>query len=146
MAAKDSDQIQELFANRGLRCTTQRRALYKILAASTDHPTAEQLFYQVSGYVPGMSLATVYNTLEAFCVTGLAQKLLGQGGSVRYDPLVQNHLHARCSASGAVHDVPDELGQKVLRCIPRRVLREIETKMGFKIDQVHIELAGHHFD
>lgn len=141
---KDTDHIDKMFSRQGLRCTCQRRALYKSLAASTNHPTADQLFYAVSGHIPGMSLATVYNTLEAFCRAGLAQKLPGKGGSVRYDPLVHNHLHTRCEKSGAVHDVPEDIGQKVLACVPRKLLRKIETQMGFKIDKVRIELVGQH--
>lgn len=141
---KDSDYIQDLFAGQGLRCTSQRRVLYKALAASTSHPTADQLFYEASGSIQGMSLATVYNTLEAFCRAGLAQKLSGNGGSVRYDALVHNHLHIHCEKSGAIHDVPDELGQKILNAIPQNLLSAIESEMGFKINQVKIELIGEH--
>ena len=136
------DHIQDLFAQRRLRCTSQRRSLYKALASSTSHPTAEQLYYEVSGTVSGMSLATVYNTLEAFCQAGMAQKLPGRGGSVRYDAMVHNHLHTRCENSGAVHDVPDELGQRLLDVLPAGVLRQIERQLGFKIDHVEIELVG----
>jgi len=144
LKTKSNDHIQELFAGHDLRCTAQRRALYRSLSASTDHPTADQLFYEVSGHIPGMSLATVYNTLEAFCRAGLAQKLLGKGGSVRYEAQVHNHLHTRCEKSGAVHDVPDQLGQKVISSIPRSLLRQIEEQMGFKIDRVQVELIGEH--
>ncbi len=140
----DSGRIQDLFSRHKLRCTSQRKGLYKALAANTGHPTAEQLYYEVSGHIPGMSLATVYNTLEAFCSAHLAQKLPGQGGSTRYDACVHNHLHTRCEKSGAVHDVPDELGQKMLKGLPRTLLRQIEKEMGFSIDYVRIELVGQH--
>ena len=144
MNTKDNDRIQEMFASEGLRCTAQRRALYKVLAASTCHPTAEQLYYEVSGSITGLSLATVYNTLEAFCQAGLCQKLPGKGGSVRYDAMVHNHLHTRCEKSGAVYDVPDVLGQKLLDSVPSNILRTIEQQLGFKINRVNIELVGEH--
>ena len=144
MKLKDNDRIQEMFATQGLRCTAQRRALYKSLSASTSHPTADQLYYEVSGNIAGLSLATVYNTLEAFCQAGLCQKLPGKGGSVRYDAMVHNHLHTRCEKSGAVHDVPDTLGQKILDSLPPNVLRAIERQLGFKINRVSIELVGEH--
>jgi len=144
MKAKDYDRIQEMFASQDLRCTAQRRALYKVLAASTSHPTADQLYYEVSGNIAGLSLATVYNTLEAFCQAGLCQKLPGKGGSVRYDAMVHNHLHTRCDKSGAVHDVPDALGQKLLDSVPTNILRTIEQQLGFKVSRVNIELVGEH--
>ena len=142
MAEKDPDHIQRLFAKQGLRCTSQRRAIYKSLSASTAHPTADQLFYEVSGLVSGMSLATVYNTLEALCQVGLAQKLYGKGGSVRYDAAVHNHIHTRCEKSGAVHDLPEELNLKLHSAIPRSLLRQIGVQMGFRVDQVKMELIG----
>ncbi len=136
------DRIDELFTERGLRSTSQRRALYEALSATAAHPTADQLFYEVGGRTSGMSLATVYNTLEAFCQVGLASRVYGQGGSVRYDAVIHNHLHTRCKVSGAIHDVPDDLGDLLLKHLPRKALKEIESSLGFKINRVHVELVG----
>lgn len=146
MSVAHRDEIHELFARRGLRCTSQRRALYESLASSTCHPTADQLFYEVGGRVQGMSLATVYNTLEAFCRAGLAQKIPGKGGSVRYDSSVHNHLHTRCEKTGALHDVPDDLGQRFLAELPKNLLHEVESQLGFRIEYVQVELVGRHVD
>lgn len=140
----------ELFAARGLRCTRQRRAIYDALAASREHPTADELFRMVcprgncSDSGDGLSLATVYNTLEAFCQAGLAHKLPGAGenGSARYDAVRGNHLHLRCQDSGALADVPDELSAKILDRLPADLLAELERHLGFKIDQVQVELVG----
>ena len=133
-----------LFAATGLRCTKQRKALYEALAASRSHPTADELFRQVNPRVDGLSLATVYNTLEAFCQAGLVQKLPGAGtnGSARYDAVRGDHLHVRCQSSGAVADVPRDLSQQVLQRIPPDLLQELESRLGFRIDQVQIELVG----
>ncbi len=115
-----SDQIDTLFASRGLRCTRQRKALYQALAASRAHPTADDLFREVSVSVEGISLATVYNTLEAFCQAGLVQKLPGAGtnGSSRYDAVRGDHLHMRCRHTGAVDDVPADISREILERIP----------------------------
>ena len=42
-----------------------------------------------------LSLATIYNTLEAFCQAGLAQRLPTPNGCCRYDATLENHLHVR---------------------------------------------------
>ena len=105
------DQIQQLFNSHRLRCTKQRRALYEALSQTTAHPTADQLYQQVARSDQTISLATVYNTLEAFCKAGLAQKIAAKGGSTRYDAAVHHHLHLRDERSGAVADVPDDLGR-----------------------------------
>ena len=138
------DPVTELFAERGLRCTKQRAAIYEALVSTKAHPTADELFQMVGSELPGMSLATVYNTLEALCEAGLAQKLAGTGsnGSARYDATVDNHLHMCCTRTGSVADVPDELSEQILQHLPADKLHEIEEKFGFKIEQVQIELIG----
>ena len=130
------------WGHRGLRSTPQRRAVYDALYATTSHPTADELFRQVRQSMPGISLATVYNCLEAFCRAGLAMKLPGNGAAVRYDARVDNHLHMCCEKSGAVRDVPDNLGSRLLDHLPPDVLERIETDLGFKVRQVQIELVG----
>ncbi len=131
-----------MFASHGLRCTKQRIALYQALAATTAHPTADELFREVSPQTDGMSLATVYNTLEKFCEVGLAQKLAGTNGFVRYDANTKNHLHVRCDKTGTVRDVPMDLSERFLSTIDPTVLREIEKHLGYPIEQVNIELIG----
>ncbi|MCC7205281.1 MAG: transcriptional repressor [Phycisphaeraceae bacterium] len=137
-----------VFTRHGLRHTRQRQAIYEALAATKEHPTADELFRMVSPRTPGLSLATVYNTLEAFCEVGLAMRIASTSngkrgtGSARYDATVDNHLHLRCQQTGAVIDVPDELSQRLLDRIPSELLAELEAKLGFKVEQVQIEFVG----
>ena len=144
MSAQPSltDPIQQLFTGHHLRCTRQRRALYECLSATDSHPTADQLYRRLSRSEQGISLATVYNTLEAFCRAGLAKKIAAQDGCARYDATVHNHLHLRDEKSGVVADVPDALGQKLLQSVPPHVIRELEAQLGFKVSQLQIELVG----
>ncbi len=115
---------------------------------SPGHPTADQLYKDVSSRVSGLSLATVYNTLEAFCQAGLAQKLPGLtsagsgSASARYDATIDNHLHIRCTRTGEVIDVPGDLSSQLLESLPQTVIDELERRIGFKIDQVQIEFIG----
>lgn len=142
MATPWVDSIAEVFAGHGLRCTRQRRALYEALSSTKAHPTADQLYRDVAPKVRGMSLATVYNTLEAFCNAGLAQKLHGSNGSARYDAMVDNHIHARDERTGEVFDVPDEISHRLLDRIPQDILDQIEKDLGFRIRQIQVELLG----
>ena len=147
MVSTDEDSLAALFLRHGLRCTSQRRALYRALTTTDSHPTVDHLHRSVSSQIAGISLATAYNTLEAFCRAGLAAKLPGTNGpgpagSARYDAVVDDHVHARCEKTGAVRDVPDHVSRKILGCIPPEMLTQVEAKMGFKIKQVRIELVG----
>ncbi len=140
--------VESLFAAAGLRCTRQRKAVYEALAAAQDHPTADDLYRIVAHRLPGMSLATVYNTLEALCRAELVRKLPGAGanGSARYDVNDEEHVHLRCRHSGEVADAPHDLSRQVVSLIPRQVLEQIEQRTGFKVSQVQIELVGEYDD
>jgi Fe2+ or Zn2+ uptake regulation protein len=134
---------QDLFARHGLRCTRQRLAIYEHLLGDKTHPTADDLHRKVTRKLAGVSLATVYNTLEALCDAGLAQKLpAGENGSAHYDANVDGHLHTRCTRTGQVADVPDELSDAVISRIPPELLARIEAETGFDVRRIQIELIG----
>lgn len=148
MPPANMDNFAQVFMQHGLRCTRQRRAIYEALLAMKSHPTADQLHQSVSRHIRGLSLATVYNSLEAFCEAGLAVRIAPNGsgsrgsGSARYDAAVDEHLHLRCVKSGRVADVPDDLGHLLLKHIPADVVRQVGDALGFHIDHLNIELIG----
>ena len=156
----DSMDCRELFAKQGLRLTRQRRAIFEALACTSSHPTAEQLHEQVIDACPGLSLATVYNTLDALCEIGLCIRIPVERGSTRYDANLtrigdgraemnftveaapEPHLHAIDERSGEIHDVPHELGREILRSIPDEVVQRIENEMGFEVSRISLQFVG----
>ena len=138
----DADELQRLFARQGLRLTPQRSALYEALASSSSHPTADDLYHEVSLAHKGISLATVYNTLEAFCRCGLAKKLPTEGASSQYEAATHNHLHLRDTKTGRVLDVPDDLSEAILANLPRQAIDALQERMDFKVKHIKIELTG----
>lgn len=138
----DEARMMQVFNEHGLRCTRQRRALYETLLSTNEHPTADELFAKVSSRYDNISLATVYNTLEAFCQAGLAIKLPGKGSCSRYDATTHSHLHVRDASTGEVVDAPANLSKTLLANLPQEVLDQIQKQLGFEVDQVQIELVG----
>ncbi len=134
--------VQELFTQVHLRFTRQRYAIYHALASVHSHPTVDELFQMLAQANHDISLATVYNTLEALVKSGLVRKLSDGGTSARYDATVDDHLHVRDKNTGTVADVPADLGQRLLKTLPNEVLKQIEIELGFKINHVEIELVG----
>lgn len=136
-----SDPIRKLFATHGLRCTQHRRSIYDALAATNCHPTADELYQRLD---TGMSLATVYNTLESFCQAGIARKLPGTGGngSARYDAVTDPHVHACDTATGRIVDLPEPLSRRITDHILRDELAAIEKSLGFRVSDVRIKLLG----
>ncbi|MFI4859569.1 MAG: Fur family transcriptional regulator [Phycisphaerales bacterium JB063] len=140
----DCNQANQLFASHDLRCTKQRHAIYAALTASRCHPTADELYRKVQHQLPGLSLATVYNTLECFTEKGLIQKLpdAGHNGSARYDAHTDHHTHLRDACTGEIQDAPDDLSHELLAQIKQEVLAKVQERTGFRVDHVEIELVG----
>lgn len=98
-------QLRAALEARGHRFTTQREAVYDVLAGTTSHPTADDVFTTVRDGIPDISLATVYKALEAFVSCGMARKLTLGTGPARYDSRTDEHEHIRCLGCGRVQDI-----------------------------------------
>jgi Fur family transcriptional regulator, peroxide stress response regulator len=96
--------IQRL-KDKGLRVTPQRFAVYANLLDRCDHPTAEQVLYDLNQNAPTSSQATVYSSLQALCEVGLVRGVLLEEGVRRYDANVGPHHHFCCSGCGKIEDV-----------------------------------------
>ena len=135
--------VRELFARHGLRCTKQREQVYEALAATKLHPTAEELFHAVRALEPGLSLATVYNCLEAFLQCGLARRLACPSGSgpCRYDADISDHVHL-ATADGGLVDVPPDLSERLLSYLSPEAVAELEHRMGVRVSGVSIQVVA----
>lgn len=77
------------------RLTPQRMAVLKILAASEEHPSVEQIYERVKVDFPMTSLATIYKTVALLKEMGEVLELGFSDGSNRYDgnePYPHPHL------------------------------------------------------
>ncbi len=135
---------RDLFHANGLRCTRQRELIYRALVSTDAHPTAEELLgLVVRAGEPGLSLATVYNTLEAFTARGLARRLPSHSGNgpCRYDADVTQHVHITTD-DGRVLDVPHDLGEQLGGRLSPELIDELERRTGVRVTGVHLELFG----
>ena len=101
-------ELSTAFRERGLKVTPQRQLLFRVLHGNMTHPTAEALFATASELMPGISLRTVYQTLNDLAAMGELQQLELGTGSARFDPTVDPHHHLVCEACGRVSDLHAE--------------------------------------
>ena len=87
------------------RLTRQRREVYEILVNQRDHPTATELFIRVKERIPSISLATVYNCLEALTQNGLVKQVNLDRAPSRYCPNLNDHGHFHCESCGSIADI-----------------------------------------
>ncbi len=109
----------------GFRLTPQRAEILRLLEGNTSHPSAEEIYRRVHRKFPGMSFATVYNTLQSLLGRGELLEIRIDPKRSRFDPFTPQHAHLMCVKCGAIADVrtPAELkplgkpaGFKVLSC------------------------------
>ncbi|HQY43074.1 MAG TPA: transcriptional repressor, partial [Paracoccaceae bacterium] len=102
----------EWLATAGLRPTRQRVGLAALLVGDgrDRHVTAESLFAAARDAGEAVSLATVYNTLRAFCEAGLMSEITVDGSRSYFDTRLDDHPHFYWEDSAELTDAPkDEL-------------------------------------
>ena len=94
----------------GLRPTRQRLALATVLIGDgrDRHVTAESLHESVQSHGDSVSLATVYNTLKAFCDAGLMQEVTVDGSKSYFDTKTHDHPHFFWENEGRLTDAPTD--------------------------------------
>ena len=105
----------------GLRPTRQRLALAELLVGDGEnrHVTAESLFALANAAGERVSLATVYNTLRAFCDAGLMNEVVVDGSKSYFDTRTDDHPHFYWEDSHTLTDAPaDELEIASLPQVP----------------------------
>lgn len=124
----------------GLRMTRQRQEVYRILMQEPDHPTANDVFMRVKDRLPNISLATVYNCLEALVEHNIIRQVNFERGPSRYCSNLKEHGHFHDSSSGAIHDVHFKPGVNpadFLELPPGALVDEIDITVSGKIAQPH---------
>lgn len=91
----------------GLALTPQRLAIFRRLAATDRHPSAEELHAAVRRAMPTLSLATVYKTLDTLAEIGAVRPVSRLGARGRWDANLDPHHHLVCTTCGAVTDVTE---------------------------------------
>lgn len=94
----------------GMRPTRQRLALAGLLVGDgmDRHVTAEGLYAAAGQAGEKVSLATVYNTLRAFCEAGLLNEVVVDGSRSYFDTRMDDHPHFYWENSHDLTDAPAE--------------------------------------
>ncbi len=95
-------------ASAGLRPTRQRLHLAGLLVGDGNnrHVTAESLHLASQQTDDTVSLATVYNTLRAFCDAGLMREITVDGSKSYFDTRMDDHPHFYWEDEGRLTDAP----------------------------------------
>ena len=126
--------LSQKLAGRGLRNTPQREVVYSVLVGKRDHPTADEVFARVKAEMPTISLATVYNCLEALVQCNLVRQVNFERGPTRYCPNLHPHAHFHDEATGSTYDID----------LPPGLLEQLRNQLpsGYRASDVEITFRG----
>lgn len=126
--------LTQALRDRGQRVTPQRLAIARVVGALNRHATAEMVFGEVSAALPGVSLPTVYATLDLLDELGLVHRVATEGGTVVYDPRTDAHHHLVCRACGAISDIDAD--------VDARAVLDAAHAAGFTPEQTQVTVRG----
>lgn len=131
--AEQRDRLEKGLQRKGLRPTRHRELVYGILADTTAHPSAEEVFARARARESSISLATVYNCLDTLVDCGLVNAVHNGRSSTRYCSNECRHAHFH-DVSGDVEDVPlsEEAVRYLLALAPE----------GCKVESVELNFTG----
>ncbi|MGH2983790.1 MAG: Fur family transcriptional regulator [Solirubrobacterales bacterium] len=128
------EELTERLRERGLRATSQRLVMHRLLRERNRHLSAEQLLAEASGHLPGVSLPTVYSTLELFEELGIVRRVNDGGGTRLWDTRPDEHNHMVCRRCGRVEDIEAPLDLDQAHRSARRA--------GFAPDRAEVVVSG----
>ena len=107
---KSELKARQWLSGGSVRPTRQRVALAQRLVGDgkNRHVTAEWLFEAAVDAGEAVSLATVYNTLRAFCDAGLLNEVTVGGNRSYFDTRTDDHPHYYWEEDGTLTDAPAE--------------------------------------
>jgi Fur family peroxide stress response transcriptional regulator len=97
-----------------LGLTRQREVVLQVIRDEKEHLTANEVFDKARQLLPGISFATVYNSLRYLKESGLIAEIGFGNGASRFDSKLTRHDHAICTKCGKLVDMEIEIPQEIL--------------------------------
>ena len=126
------EQLSRQLSTSGFRFTPQRQHVYDVLIEERDHPTAEEVFIRAKRSMPEISMATVYNCLDALVRCGMARQVNVDRGATRFCPNMREHCHFYCDTCQRMFDID----------LPSEGPNGITLPKGFKAARFEIAIHG----
>src|SRR5215204_825276 len=117
-----------------LGLTKQRQTVLQVIQESEEHLTANEVFEHARRLLPGISFATVYNSLRYLKQERLIGEIRFGTDATRYDRKLTRHDHALCNNCGKLVDL--ELS------IPAALIEEASALSKFNAESIELTLRG----
>lgn len=131
--------LQAALSSRGVRLTSQRRAILGVIETASKHLAAGQILRRAQKGDPTVNRATVYRTLSLLKRQGLIDELdlMHVEGEAHYYERRPNrdHLHMTCLRCAQVREFESPFFEKLKA--------QVEQKCRFDIAVARLEIGGY---
>jgi len=117
-----------------LGLTKQREVVLQVIREEKEHLTANEVFDKAKQLLPGISFATVYNSLRFLKEAGLIAEISFGNGASRFDSMTSRHDHAICTKCGKLVDIELDL--------PAELVSLAAEFSRFKPESIELTLRG----
>lgn len=101
-----NSDVATMLHKAGIRPSLQRVAVLSFIGNYRTHPSAEEVYRELSAELPTLSRTTVYNTLHSLVDKKLVREIDIEPTVTRYDlALWEPHGHFKCLLCGRIFDV-----------------------------------------
>ena len=132
------DLARETYRAHQMRVTPQRLAVVDELEGDTTHPTADEVAKRVKQRMQGISLSTIYKTLNELVDLGLIKRVEGVGSenaATHFDPNTDMHGHLHCRKCGHIVDI--EIDDRY-----HDGIKGLEKKYKVEVENLQVEMTG----
>ncbi|MDK1359210.1 Fur family transcriptional regulator [Arthrobacter sp. zg-Y1219] len=126
-------QVSAALRHEGLRATIPRLDVYRALAVSGGHRSADDLAGMLAADGGTVQRTSVYNALRALVDAGLVQVVQAGPGTTLYELRGSDHHHFLCRDCGTITDVP--AGSEVPPLLDMNI-------PGARVDSAQVVLRG----
>ncbi len=123
---------KEIIKDLGL--TKQREVVLQVIRDEPEHLTANEVFDKAKQLLPGISFATVYNSLRFLKEAGHIAEISFGSGASRFDSMTSRHDHAICTKCGKLVDMEIDL--------PEEIVNFAAEFSKFKLESIELTLRG----
>jgi len=117
-----------------LGLTKQRQCVLRVIRDSEKHLTANEVFEEARSALPGISFASVYNSLRYLLTEGLIGEIRLGLDAHRYDANVSRHDHAVCNVCGTIVDLK--------LALPTHVFERANELTNFEAESIELTIRG----
>ena len=125
----------DILQERGVRVTPQRAHIWRVLAGSGGHLSAEDIWERVGEWLPGLEVSTVYRTLEALEEAGLVVASRLPEGPRVFEAQPAVHPHLACGGCGGIFHPEPEVGRRLFEILGT-------ASAGFEVHRLHVVAEG----